>query len=62
MPQGGVRRYYFDSNEQSPSYMLPVLIITTDAQGKEIEYYSFTQFKVPSGMSAADWNPAAMGR
>ena len=62
MPQGGVRRYYFESNEQSASYMLPVLIITTDANGKEIEYYSFTQLKVPSGMSNANWNPAKLGK
>jgi hypothetical protein len=39
-----------------------VLIITKDLSGREVEYYSFTQFKVPAGTSDADWNPARLGK
>ena len=30
--------------------------------GREVEYYSFTRFKVPAGTTDADWNPAKLGK
>ncbi|HVK17277.1 MAG TPA: DUF1571 domain-containing protein [Fimbriiglobus sp.] len=59
---GGSRQVFFDPKADSPSYMLPVLIVTRDLAGREIEYYSFTQFKAPAGTTDADWDPARLGK
>jgi hypothetical protein len=59
---GGSRQVFFDPKPDSPSYLLPVLIVTKDLGGREVEYYSFTQFKVPAGTTDADWNPAKLGK
>jgi hypothetical protein len=59
---GGSRQVFFDPKPDSPSYMLPVLVITKDLAGREVEYYSFTRFKVPAGTTDADWNPAKLGK
>jgi hypothetical protein len=62
LPRGGVRRAYFDTKPDSPGYLLPILVVTTDAAGKEVEYYHFSQMKVPGGWTDADWNPATLGK
>jgi hypothetical protein len=59
---GGSRQVFFDPKPDSPSHMLPVLVVTKDLSGREVEYYSFTRFKIPSGMTDADWNPAKLGK
>lgn len=59
---GGTRQVFFDPKPDSPSYLLPVLVITKDLAGREVEYYSFTRFKVPAGTTDADWNPAKLGK
>ena len=62
LAKGGRRQVYFDPKPDSPGYVLPILVVTTDADGKEVEYYFFDQLKVPSGMKDADWNPANLGK
>lgn len=62
IPGGGSRQVFFDPKPDSPSYLLPVLVITRDRGGREVEYYSFTRFKVPAGTTDADWNPAKLGK
>ncbi|MGL6075553.1 MAG: DUF1571 domain-containing protein [Fimbriiglobus sp.] len=62
LPKGGTRQVFFDPKTDSPGYMLPVLVVTTDADGKEVEYYFFDQLKVPSSMKETDWNPANLGK
>ena len=57
LPRGGSRRVYFDAKPDSPGYRLPVLVITLDAEGKEVEYYCFDRLKIPSGWTDADWTP-----
>ncbi len=62
LAKGGRRQVFFDPKPDSPGYVLPILVVTTDADGKEVEYYFFDQLKVPSGMKDADWNPATLGK
>ncbi len=62
LAKGGKRQVYFDPKPDSPGYVLPILVVTTDADGKEVEYYFFDQLKVPSGLKDADWNPANLGK
>jgi len=57
LPKGGSRTYGFDADKKSPSYGLPVQIITLDDKGKEVEFYSFSAFKVPAKLTDADFSP-----
>jgi hypothetical protein len=59
---GGSRQVFFDPKPDSPSYLLPVLVVTKDLAGREVEYYSFTHFKIPAGTTDADWNPSRLGK
>jgi hypothetical protein len=61
LPRGGTRQVYFDPKPDSPSYLFPVLVITTE-DGREVEYYCFDRFKAPAGTTDADWNPARLGK
>ena len=62
LPGGGKRSYHFDMKKDSPSYGMPVLIIATDAAGKEVEYYLFEKVKSPAGLTDADFDPARLGK
>ena len=62
LAKGGKRQVYFDPKPDSPGYLYPILVVTTDADGKEVEYYFFDQLKVPCGLTDADWNPATLGK
>jgi hypothetical protein len=59
LPKGGKRELYFDTNPNSPSYGLPVLIRLLEGD-RELEYYCFTQFKVPAHLTDADFDPAKL--
>lgn len=59
---GGTRQVFFDPKPDSPAYLLPVLVVTKDLAGREVEYYSFTRFKIPAGTTDADWNPSRLGK
>jgi Protein of unknown function (DUF1571) len=45
-PKGGKRTMYFDSDPDSPSFGLPVLLISLAETGREVEYYWFDQLKL----------------
>ncbi|MBX9626922.1 MAG: DUF1571 domain-containing protein, partial [Gemmataceae bacterium] len=65
LDRGGVRQWFFDAKPDSPGYGLPVLMIlfeTTSAGPKEVEYYCFTQLKLPAGLTDADFDPARLGK
>ena len=62
VPGGGKRHWFFDAKPESPSYGLPVLVILYDAAGKELEYYRYTQFKIPGNLTNADFDPAKLGK
>ena len=61
LPKGGKREVYFDANPKSPSYGLPVLIRLLEGE-RELEYYCFTQFKVPANLTNADFDTAKLGK
>jgi hypothetical protein len=46
--------------ETSPSYGFPVLVITEDDTGREVEYYLFDKFKNPAGLTDADFDPSRL--
>jgi hypothetical protein len=65
LPAGGVRQWFFDGKPDSPAYGLPVLVITFEngpQKAREVEYYCFTQFRGPAGLSDADFDPARLGK
>ena len=62
LPPGCKRSIFFDPKPESPSHALPVLTEMRDAGGQEIEYYSFDRFKLPAGLTDADFDPARMGK
>lgn len=62
LPQGGRRQVYFDPKADSPSYLLPVLVITYEPDGREVEYYCFDRMKVPAGLLDTDWSPDRLGK
>jgi len=61
MPRGGKRHWYFDTRTDSISYGMPVLVVTIDG-GREVEYYRFDQFRIPAGLTDADFDPETMGK
>jgi hypothetical protein len=52
VPEGGTRQLYFD-----PTNHLPVLLITRDAQGRELEYYAYDRIQYPVKLDDDDFNP-----
>lgn len=57
LPRGGKKTVFFDMKEGSSSYGFPVLIITHDETGREVEYYLFEKVKNPAGLTDADFHP-----
>ncbi len=51
-PQGGRRLWYFD-----PASGLPVLVVSKDTNGKEVEYYCYDRFEYPVKLDDADFDP-----
>jgi hypothetical protein len=62
LPSGGKQHVYFDPNPESPGFAFPVLIVTTDPAGREVEYYCFDRFRAPAGLTDADFHPDRLGR
>jgi len=56
LPRGGRRQWYFD-----PASKLPVLVITWDATGHEVEYYCYDRLEYPVRLDDDDFNPAKLG-
>jgi hypothetical protein len=52
LPKGGSRQRYFDAVSH-----LPVLVITKDERGQEVEYYRFDRFQYPVKLDDDDFNP-----
>ncbi len=62
LPKGGKRLYHFDADPKSPSYGLPVLVISLDHDNKEVEYYCFTDFKLVGQLTDADFDHTKVGK
>jgi hypothetical protein len=52
LPRGGKRQLYFDTVSH-----LPVLVITKDERGQEVEYYRFDRFQKNVKLDDDDFNP-----
>lgn len=52
LPRGGQRLWFFD-----PAWHLPVLIITQDETGREVEYYCHDRIQFPVRLDDADFDP-----
>jgi hypothetical protein len=52
LPRGGKRLVMFD-----PASRLPVLVITQDDTGHEVEYYCYDRLESPVRLDADDFNP-----
>ncbi len=57
IPRGGKRWWLFEASTH-----LPVLVITADAQGHEVEYYCYDQIQENASLTAEDFNPARWDR
>lgn len=62
MPNGGMRQWFIDSKPDSPSFGWPVLIIATEPNGKEVEYYLFEKVKLQVKLTDADFSPERLGK
>jgi hypothetical protein len=56
LPDGGTRLLCFD-----PQTHLPVLVVTKDAKGDEVEYYCFDRFQLDLHLDDADFDPEVLG-
>jgi hypothetical protein len=52
LPRGGRRMFYFD-----PDWRLPMLVITYDDTGREVEYYRYDRMQAPLNLDDDDFNP-----
>ena len=52
LPHGGRRLIYFD-----PDWHLPLLVITYDDKGNEVEYYRYDRLMTPANLDDDDFNP-----
>jgi len=52
LPRGGRRWIFFDQRER-----LPVLVITQDERGHEVEYYCYDRLQYPVKLDDDDFNP-----
>ncbi|MHB1426572.1 MAG: DUF1571 domain-containing protein, partial [Gemmataceae bacterium] len=52
LPRGGRRLMYFD-----PDWHLPMLVITYDDKGNEVEYYRYDRLITPANLDDDDFNP-----
>ncbi len=62
LPNGGMRQWFFDTKADSPSNGFPVLIIATEPNGKEVEYYLFEKLKFGVPLTDADFSPDRLGK
>jgi hypothetical protein len=52
LPRGGRRLMYFD-----PELRLPMLVVTYDDKGQEVEYYRYDRLQAPVNLDDDDFNP-----
>jgi len=57
LPRGGRRYFYLATDSRLPECGLPVLIITQDDSGREVEYYCFDRFSINIGLRDEDFDP-----
>lgn len=62
LPNGGMRQWFFDTKADSTGNGYPVLIIATEPNGKEVEYYLFEKLNFEAKFTDADFSPDRLGK
>jgi hypothetical protein len=57
LPAGGKRYFYLATDPRLQECGLPVLVITQDAAGQEVEYYCYDRFNINIGLRDEDFDP-----
>jgi hypothetical protein len=57
LAQGGKRYWYFSTDPRVQEKGLPVLVVTFDHNGKEVEYYHFDRMNANVGLRQEDFTP-----
>lgn len=60
LPQGGKRWIYYCADPQSMEYGLPIHVVTHDAQGREVENYSYDRLVRDPHADPRDFDPAVV--
>jgi hypothetical protein len=55
LPRGGRRLMCFD-----PDWQLPMLVVTFDEKGRQVEYYRYDRMETPVNLDDDDFNPAKL--
>jgi len=62
LPKGGKQTIYFDAKPNSPTANFPVMVITQEPDGREVEYYCFTNIRSPANFPDANFHPERLGK
>ncbi len=62
LPRGGRRFWFFNQDSRTHEYQLPMLIITEDETGREVEYYCFDRMNTNVGLSTEEFDPERLWR
>jgi hypothetical protein len=57
LPRGGHRYFFFNADAKAREHQLPVLVVTVDENGKQVEYYCYDQLAMNVSLSANDFEP-----
>ncbi|MCS6976349.1 MAG: DUF1571 domain-containing protein [Gemmatales bacterium] len=57
LPRGGRRFWFFNQDPRTREYQLPMLIVTEDETGREVEYYCFDRMNTNVGLSLEEFDP-----
>lgn len=62
LPRGGRRFWYFNQDSRMRENELPVLVVTLDETGREVEYYCFDRMNTNVGLSMDEFDPDYLWR
>jgi hypothetical protein len=62
LPRGGTRQWFYDTDPDSTGFGYPVLIIATEPNGQEVEYYRFEKLRFGVPLTDADFSPERLGK
>jgi hypothetical protein len=57
LPQGGERCWFFPTDPRIQECGLPILIVTHDAERREVEYYYYDRLNANIGLRPQDFEP-----
>lgn len=57
LPRGGVRYFFFNRDDRTRDYELPVLVVTNDPDRREVEYYCYDRVNTNVGLKPEEFDP-----